>query len=145
MNLFSLSNMKITAVIFFLAGLGTAVAGLIYPSMTIMAAGFVFLVVGIQKAQTKMSNTAKVCKDLSMGQFESRFVLIEGDDEIAKLQWTINDMADRVDAFLREATASMEAISRNEYCRRILESGLSGSMLVGARVINKASDQVEQK
>jgi hypothetical protein len=47
-------------------------------------------------------------------------------------------MIDRCDAFVREATASMEAVCRDTYYRLILEGGLQGSFRVAANIINDA-------
>jgi methyl-accepting chemotaxis protein len=47
-------------------------------------------------------------------------------------------MIDRCDAFVREATASMETVCRNTYYRLILEGGLQGSFRVAASIINDA-------
>ena len=58
--------------------------------------------------------------------------------ELSDVQHAVNYMIDRCDAFVREATASMEAVSRNIYYRSILYGGLQGSFRVAAEIINGA-------
>ena len=57
---------------------------------------------------------------------------------MADAQHKVNDMIDRCDAFVREATASLEAVCRNVYYRRILYGGLQGSFRVAAEIINNS-------
>jgi methyl-accepting chemotaxis protein len=54
-------------------------------------------------------------------------------------------MTDVMDAFVREASASMDYVSRNQYFRRILEDGLQGSLRNGAKIINRATETVKDK
>jgi methyl-accepting chemotaxis protein len=79
-----------------------------------------------------------VCREISGGNFEARLTSIEGDGIPAEAQFAVNDMIDRCDAFVREATASMEAVCRNTYYRLILEGGLQGSFRSAAAIINGA-------
>jgi len=59
---------------------------------------------------------------------------------VKKAQSTINFIA-----YVRESSAAMEYVSRNQYFRRILEDGLQGSLLNGARIINRATETVKEK
>ena len=99
----------------------------------------------IHQAQKRICYATNICKKLENGDFETRALDIPSHGELANLLWAINDMTDRMDAFVRESTAAMEYVSRNQYFRRILEDGLSGSLLNGARVINSASANVAEK
>jgi methyl-accepting chemotaxis protein len=79
-----------------------------------------------------------ICRDISRGNFEARLTHIEETGVLAEAQLAVNDMIDRCDAFVREATASMETVCRNTYYRLILEGGLQGSFRVAASIINDA-------
>ena len=81
---------------------------------------------------------ATVCEAICKGDFEARIVGIKETGSLADVQHKVNDMIDRCDAFLREATASLEAVCRNIYYRRIFHGGLQGSFRVAADIINNS-------
>ena len=108
-----------------------------------------FLLVHLRKSQmlrlarqdadtTVLERIAAVCGEISRGNFEARLTNIEGSGVSAEAQFAVNDMIDRCDAFVREATAAMEAVCRNIYYRRILDGGLQGSFRAAAAIINDA-------
>jgi methyl-accepting chemotaxis protein len=93
-----------------------------------------------------------VGKKIVEGDFEARILNIEEEGELAEVQHTINDMIDRSDAFVREATASLEAVCQNIYYRKILPAGLNGAFRTAADAINgsvsaqaKAVDEARRK
>src|SRR5512146_686654 len=65
-----------------------------------------------------------VCDEICKGNFEARIGDVTESGSLADAQHKVNDMIDRCDAFVREATASLEAVCRNIYYRRILYGGL---------------------
>jgi methyl-accepting chemotaxis protein len=79
---------------------------------------------------------ATVCGEISKGNFEARILNIEETGRLADAQYKVNDMIDRSDAFVREATASLAAVCRSVYYRRIFLGGLDGSFRTAAEVIN---------
>jgi len=87
----------------------------------------------------------EIADRLAHGDFSVRITRIDDTGEIGTLLWAINDMTDHVDAFIRESSAAMDYVSRNQYFRRILENGMHGALLHGARVINRATEAVERK
>jgi len=90
---------------------------------------------------------ATVCREVSKGNLEARITNVEEAGDLADAQHKVNDMIDRSDAFVREATASLAAVCRNIYYRRIFLEGLEGSYLTAAEVINnsvKAQKAVEE-
>ncbi|MCC7305130.1 MAG: hypothetical protein IT558_02610 [Alphaproteobacteria bacterium] len=99
----------------------------------------------LHKTRLELQRAIKVCKDLAKGNFDARVVNIREEGDLGDLLWGINEMTDFMDAFVREATASMEYVSRNQYFRRILEDGMKGSLLNGARIMNKATESVAAK
>jgi hypothetical protein len=113
-------------------------------------AGVVLLVVlakGERKETKDESVEAKVinkieavCEAISRGDFEARIVDIKETGGLADAQHKVNDMIDRCDAFVREATASLEAVCRNIYYRRIFYGGLQGSFRVAAEIVNNSGE-----
>ncbi len=143
MNLSSLSKAKIFAAL----TMGSALACPFFP-VPGAAAVCAFTALGfynIHKAQRNIRKATAVCKKLEKGDFETRLTHIPRDGEISELLWSINEMTDCMDAFVRESTAAMEHVSRNQYFRRILEAGLQGGLLNGARIINNATQNVADK
>jgi methyl-accepting chemotaxis protein len=86
-----------------------------------------------------------VCKRIAVGDFEARILSIPENDSTAELLHVINDMIDGCDAFVREATAAMDAVRHNKYFRRILPGGLHGALLQGANTINSAAASIETR
>jgi len=76
------------------------------------------------------------CQEISRGNFEARITNIDETGSLADVQYSVNDMIDRCDAFVREATASMEAVCHNIYYRSILYGGQQGAFRVAAQMIN---------
>ncbi len=99
----------------------------------------------IKKAQNEIRRATKVCESLSKGEFETRFVNIKEKGDLGEFLNALNDMTDRMDAFVRESSAAMEYVSHNQYFRRILEEGIHGNLLNAARNINKASEGIQEK
>ena len=84
-------------------------------------------------------------QQVAAGDFEKRLIGIKEGGALGELLHGINELVDRTDAFVREAGASMDCVSRGIYYRRIIESGMSGDFLRGAKVINAATSSIETK
>jgi methyl-accepting chemotaxis protein len=65
--------------------------------------------------------------------------------DLGRLQKSVNDMLDIVDAFVRESGASMEYVSRGKTFRKVLVRGLPGSFRNGATVINGGVDAMDRR
>ncbi len=91
------------------------------------------------------SHAQDVCKRIAAGDFEARILSIPDNDGMGELLRTINDMIDGCDAFVREATAAMDAVHHNKFYRRILPGGLHGALLSGANTINGATVSIESR
>ena len=117
------------------------------PGLTLLAlccssvAGVCFL----NKIESEVDRMEGVCRRLARGDFEVRLTNIREGGQFGDFQWALNEMTDAVDAFVRESTAAMEHVARNQYFRRILEAGMHGNLLSGARIINRATSSVEAK
>jgi methyl-accepting chemotaxis protein len=79
-----------------------------------------------------------VCGEITRGNFEARVADIRETGCLAEVQHKVNDIIDRCDAFVREATASLQAVCQNTYYRRIMLGGMQGSFRVAAETINNA-------
>ena len=86
-----------------------------------------------------------VCRRIAAGDFEARVLSIPQHDSAAELLHAVNDMIDGCDAFVREATAAMDAVHHNKFYRRIVPAGLHGALLQGANTINNATSSIEAR
>lgn len=79
-----------------------------------------------------------VCRRVGKGDFEARITHVRGRSMSRDLQDAINDMIDACDSYVRESSASLDAVSRGVFYRRILSPGLHGAFLTAAQSINAA-------
>lgn len=99
----------------------------------------------LRRADLWIARAAEICGAVKRGRFEERATHIGCAGALAPFLSALNDMIDVTDAFVREAGASMEAVSRGVYYRRIAERGLSGQFASQAGVINAATDSMRAK
>ncbi|WP_020590824.1 methyl-accepting chemotaxis protein [Kiloniella laminariae] len=86
-----------------------------------------------------------VCTAVSDGNFEARITGIQETGQMSEVMNVINLLIDRTDAFMREATASLEYVSKDKYFRRISEKGMVGSFASASKTINHAMDSMESR
>jgi methyl-accepting chemotaxis protein len=152
MNSSSLSSGKLFAVASAGLSVSASLFSLIHASPWVIAAcgiaaggAATLSFLSLSSVEKELGKVIGACKKLALGNFEVRLSNIPEKGLMADLQWSINEMIDVVDAFVREATASMEYVSRNRYFRRILEKGMHGALLHGTRIFNEAVHSVEKK
>jgi methyl-accepting chemotaxis protein len=87
-----------------------------------------------------IARITEVGRAISDGDLEARIVNVAEEGALAEVQYCVNDMIDRCDAFVREATASLDAVCKNIYYRRIVLGGLNGAFRIAATNINNAVD-----
>ncbi|UPJ67419.1 methyl-accepting chemotaxis protein [Bradyrhizobium sp. 191] len=87
-----------------------------------------------------VDEVADVCRKAAHGDLEARIMSERQAGRIGAIQKSVNDMLDITDAFVREASASMDYASRGKYFRKILARGLPGSFRRSAVVINAGTD-----
>ncbi|HBH25948.1 MAG TPA: hypothetical protein DDX54_00880 [Rhodospirillaceae bacterium] len=98
----------------------------------------------LTRGTARIREVTTQCKRLEQGEFNTR-IDIQETGEIGELLWTINDLTDRLDAYVRETMACMDYVSRNHYFRLIREDGMPGVMLNAARTINAATQAVDKR
>lgn len=131
----------------FIAGLGAAGFGDIFiiSGLAVGALGVITTYWLIGKHLLYMHQITQECRAIAYGDFEKRLTRNQGHPELFALACSINDHTDHIDAFVREASASMAYISQSRYFRRILPQGLHGDVQRGASIINKATDAVAKR
>ena len=97
-------------------------------------------------AADKTDEMISVCQRICEGDFEARILDIPVEPGKQRdLALKLNEMIDRIDAFVRESTACLHYVEKNRYFRRIVETGMLGNFLIASRAINHAADGVAQK
>lgn len=99
----------------------------------------------VRKLKSILEEVMTVCSDVAVGKFESRIMNRVDTGNIRDMQYAINDMIDRCDAFVREASATMSAVRDNKYYRTIRPEGLHGALGNGARIINDATRTIQDR
>ncbi|MBR1289528.1 methyl-accepting chemotaxis protein [Bradyrhizobium ottawaense] len=92
-----------------------------------------------------VDEVADVCRKAARGDLEARILSERQAGRIGAIQTSVNDMLDIADAFVREASASMDYASRGKYFRKILARGLPGSFRRSATVINAGTDSLGRR
>ncbi len=138
-----------TAVILLLAGAaGALAADMPLLALSLIAAGIVGVAAGVVIAlrlHTAVGRSIRVARALGQGDFETRDLVFDQWGQAGELTEAINDMADHIDAFVREASAAMEAVRLNRYYRRILPNGMEGALLRASSTINEATDMIQER
>jgi methyl-accepting chemotaxis protein len=92
-----------------------------------------------------MQSAATVCLAAAKGDLEQRLQDIDEQSEDAELSHAINHLLDMTDAFVREATASLDYASKGKFFRRVLPEGMLGSFREASRTINLATQQMDRR
>jgi len=80
----------------------------------------------------------EVCDRLAAGDFNARVPALQGGEQLALIRRQINGMVDVMDAFIREASASLGAAADGRYYRKFLLAGMGGAFRDAAVDINDA-------
>ncbi|WP_346295607.1 methyl-accepting chemotaxis protein [Rhodopseudomonas sp. P1] len=88
---------------------------------------------------------AAVAESAAHGDLEARVQGRRDGGDIGKAQAGVNNMLDIVDAFVREASASMDYVSQGKTFRKVLTRGLPGSFKVASTTINNATGVMDRR
>ncbi len=152
-NLSSLSKARIACVGTGLVALGLVGLGIVSGQDLVPLGVFGAAAVGgviaalsfLRRAGQAVTQGLSACNAVSKGDFEARIIDIREGGDLGELLWSINELVDYTDAFLRESAASMDYVSRNQYFRRIVDKGMSGSFLNSSQTINAATDAISKR
>jgi methyl-accepting chemotaxis protein len=104
-----------------------------------------FALWSLRRAGQSIREVSAVCGQAFKGDLEARVLGARDGGDVGRLQKSVNDMLDIVDAFVRESAASMEYVSRGKTFRKVLTRGLPGSFRNGAIVINAGTDSMDHR
>lgn len=97
----------------------------------------------VRRTDRALLQMAAVCTKASHGDLESRALGEPGSGALGLLHRNLNALLDVTDAFVREASGSMAAVSHGRYHRKVLLRGLPGAFRAAAVDINRAGDLME--
>jgi methyl-accepting chemotaxis protein len=143
-NSSSLSQAK--AVAWLSAGLTTAGALISIVSGEWLCAGLfagagvaaIMTLVRVGHCQSTIKSIRSVLAVAARGDLEPRLVLHGEGGELGAMADDLNRALDLVDAFVREATATLACVRDGEFHRRIVRRGLGGTFARGAHTMNEA-------
>lgn len=92
-----------------------------------------------------IADALDVIKRVVAGDFEARLTHITAEGELGELLYTVNDLIDRCDAYIRESAACMDHVSKNKYFRKIIETSMQGAFLDASITVNTALLSMQQK
>ena len=102
----------------------------------------------IPSSQTKNSSPViqqmqKVLKEASEGKLENRITHIPNDGSTeSDFAWTLNDLLDQLEAFMRDTATTIESAAVGKTYRRTYVSGLHGIFKNTAKELNKAISSI---
>ncbi|CAO5678659.1 MAG: hypothetical protein HEEMFOPI_00390 [Holosporales bacterium] len=97
------------------------------------------------KMRQKFCEFKRVCENLKKGDFETRLVLPYEPFYIKEFVDKFNNVLDVCDAFVRESSLAMKAVSEERFHRKILQEGFSGAYIVALKRINSSIDIIKEK
>src|SRR6266702_3687546 len=154
MNLSSLSRATLLVAVAFGIVVAFGLAQLFGLSANPSVAATEFVMVGallgaaiwsLRRAAADIGEVSAVCVRARQGDLEARTLSPRDRGDLGRLQSSVNDMLDIVDAFVRESAASMEYLSRGKRFRKVLVRGLPGSFRSGATIINAGTDALDHQ
>ncbi len=99
----------------------------------------------VNRAAAAIAELASVCEGARHGNLEARAMGRRDGGDLGRAQAEVNNMLDIVDAFVREASVSMDYVSRGKTFRKVLTRGLPGSFHIAADTINAGTDLMDHK
>ncbi len=99
---------------------------------------------GPERGDAFLDHIADVCERAARGDLEARVLNQPDDARLGRIGNAINHLLDIADAFVRESGAAMENCANGRFHRPILERGLLGSYVDGARIINNAAYKMKE-
>lgn len=99
--------------------------------------------INIRKVQSTVHKVAVVMSEIEEGHMESRITNIDEHGELKALCWNTNNMIDQLEVYMRDTYAVIDALSKDQYYRKVQSSGLRGSFKRSAENINQNVEKMK--
>ncbi len=123
-----LAGSKILGIILSLAGI-------------LLAMGAMFTITSLQR---ELEHLSEVSHKLSQGEFENRIIHIKDGGFVGKACWEINNLADQLEAFMREIKTTVSYANNDKFFRKALSEGLKGGFAINIESINNVVKEMEK-
>lgn len=90
------------------------------------------------------TDALRVCKAVSDGFLEDRITNIKDKGQMGQLCWSINNMLDQLEAFMREVDTAVEYANNSKFFRPALSKGLKGHFATNMDDINKVIGSMKE-
>jgi len=149
MNLSSLFKNK-QLLVLFIGLIGILIFGLL--SSQYILSGLILLLLLISaftstsQGETESKLTAsmqRVLENAAKGNLQDRVTHIPTNNSIeSKFAWTLNDVLDQIEAFMKDTETTVKAASSGITYRHPYSSGLHGSFMITAKELNQATSSI---
>lgn len=100
---------------------------------------------GVAYLHRWIGTATEVCRAASRGDLEARILHIPDGEGVSEMLHSINHLLDMTDAFVREATATLEYASQRKFFRRVVSRGMLGTFRRAAECINTATEHMSHE
>jgi methyl-accepting chemotaxis protein len=135
MQTFGLAGISVIfAIVVALYAPGLTVFSIIFCIAVLSLSGW--LIHSISGSQVLLESALKVSKSVSEGFLEDRITNIKDNGTVGQLCWSINNMLDQLEAFMREVDTAVEYANNSKFFRPALSKGLKGLFATNMEDIN---------
>ncbi|MCF6201436.1 MAG: methyl-accepting chemotaxis protein [Hydrogenimonas sp.] len=152
MNLSTLSNIrKVSLALIFLLiialSLSIFISGItVLTNLMLIAAAILsaILYLSLLSYEKRVAEIDSLLTGVLKGDFESRLIYIGNEGVLAKIKWSINNILDQIETFVRELNTAIEFAGENRFYRRVDTEGLSPALVRSGELVNRAIDAMEE-
>jgi len=130
---------------------GVIIFGLVSANYILSAAVFIVMIISLFLPSTHNSSASselyqsmvRVLKNAANGNLEDRVTHIPDDNSMeSEFAWTINDVLDQLEAFMRDSSTSIESASEGKTYRTTFPKGLHGSFKTTSEILNNSVSSI---
>lgn len=97
-----------------------------------------------KKSTNIIDKIFQMSQSLKDGDFENRIILPTGPKRLIQIADNINDLADHLEAFLREIKTSIQSSIKSEFYRKGISEGLKGTLSSNIKDMNEVLGIIEK-
>ena len=111
---------------------------------TILCILLIFAFIKFRKRENLIQTILKVSRLYQQGKFEARVLRVEGDLDLCTIANTLNNVADNLEAFMREISTAIKCSQEGKYFRLAFPQGLKGAFISNVNAINEALSKIKE-
>lgn len=100
--------------------------------------------VKFRKREKLIQTILQVSRLYQQGKFEARVLRVEGDLDLCTIANTLNNVADNLEAFMREISTAIHCSQEGKYFRLAFPQGLKGAFISNINAINEALLKIKE-